>query len=225
MPTVDFERFFDLSSDLLCVLDEEGRFVRTNASFGRVLGWETAVLQGKDFLSLVHSSDVTATALHFRQSSVEGATTNITNRVRHADGRYRTIQWSTNRPAGGPLLVAGSADENTLGGAEAPRAGDVLSQLADHISDFLWVRDADSGTILYLNDVWERITGHKVPVGSHIREFFKSTHPDDVVRATQATNQTMQGGYDQLLRAFDANGSIRWMRVRTFPVLNAEGRA
>ena len=225
MPTVDFERFFDLSSDLLCVLDEEGRFVRTNASCRRVLGWETAALQGKEFLALVHGSDVTATALHLRRLSVEGAVANITNRVRHADGQYRRIQWSTDRPAaGGPLLVAGSADENTVAGAEAPRSGDVLSQLADHISDFLWVRDADSGTILYLNDVWERITGHQVPVGAHIREFFKSTHPDDVVRATQATNQTTQGGYDQLLRAIDVNGSIRWMRVRTFPVLNAEGR-
>ena len=116
-------------------------------------------------------------------------------------------------------------DENAAAGSDPGQlAGDVLNQLANHISDFLWVRDADTGIILYLNDVWERITGHRIPVGAHIREFFKSTHPDDVARATQATNRTTQGGYDQLLRAIDSKGMIRWMRVRTFPVHDANGR-
>src|SRR5262245_44084270 len=118
MPTVDFERFFDLSSELLGVLDEGGRFVRTNASFGRVLGWETAALQGRDFLSFVHDSDVTATALHLKQSLAD-APANITNRVRHADGGYRRVRWLTNRPAAeGQLLVAGSAEENGATDAE-----------------------------------------------------------------------------------------------------------
>ncbi len=223
MPTVEFGPFFDLSSDLLCVLDEEGRFLRANLSFNRVLGWEATALQGKDFLSLVRDSDVTATALHFKQAADAAAT--ITNQVRHADGGYRHVQWSTSRRSGDEqLFVAGTTDESTArGDASAPLAGDVLSQLANHISDFLWVRDADTGVILYLNDVWERITGHRIPVGSHIREFFKSTHPEDVSRATQAS-KLAQGGYDQLLRAIDSNGSIRWMRVRTFPVQNADGR-
>jgi two-component system cell cycle sensor histidine kinase/response regulator CckA len=228
MPTSEFDPFFELSSDLLCVLDDEGRFLRANASFSRLLGWEASALQGKNLLSFVHDGDVATTALHFKHLAADGSTSDVTNQVRHAAGGYRRIRWLTKRPsAGRQLFVAGriSQDESTPAGSDAgPLAGDVLNQLANHISDFLWVRDADSGTILYLNDVWERITGHKIPVGSHIREFFKSTHPDDVSRATQATNHTTQGGYDQLVRAIDSNGSIRWMRVRTFPVQNAEGR-
>jgi PAS domain S-box-containing protein len=115
-------------------------------------------------------------------------------------------------------------DENAAIGSDPGQlAGDALTQLAHHITDFLWVRDADTGIILYLNDVWERITGHRISVGSHIREFFKATHPDDVARAKQA-GSLAEGGYDQLLRAIDSSGSIRWMRVRTFPVHNAAGR-
>ena len=68
-------------------------------------------------------------------------------------------------------------------------AAQVLSELASHVSDFLWVRDAKTGTILYLNDVWERITGQHLEVGAHVREFFKSTHPDDIERAKQAGPQ------------------------------------
>jgi PAS domain S-box-containing protein len=224
---IDFEPFFELSSDLLCVLDEDGRFLRANASFTRALGWETAALQRKDFLSLVDESDAAATAIHFKQLAVDGSARDVSNRVRHAAGGYRRVQWLMSRsPAGGQLCVAGriSDDEGASSVTEpGTLAGDALSQLAHHISDFLWVRDADTGIILYLNDEWERITGHRIAVGSHVREFFKATHPDDVERAKQAGSHT-EGGYDQLLRAIDAKGAIRWMRVRTFPVHNAAGR-
>jgi PAS domain S-box-containing protein len=115
-------------------------------------------------------------------------------------------------------------DEIGTGFDQEQLAGEALKEVARHISDFLWVRDADTGIILYMNDVWERITGQKVAVGAHIREFFKSTHPDDVARASQATHHTAGGGYDQLLRAIDSTGATRWMRVRTFPIHDAAGR-
>jgi PAS domain S-box-containing protein len=103
-------------------------------------------------------------------------------------------------------------------------AAQVLSELASHISDFLWVRDAKTGTLLYLNDVWERITGQHLEVGDHVREFFKSTHPDDVERAKEAGRQAENdGGYDEVVRAIDTRGATRWMRVRTFPVHDAAG--
>jgi PAS domain S-box-containing protein len=103
-------------------------------------------------------------------------------------------------------------------------AAQVLSELASHISDFLWVRDAKTGAILYLNDVWERITGQHLEVGEHVREFFKSTHPDDVERAKEAGRRAENdGGYDEVVRAIDTRGATRWMRVRTFPVHNAAG--
>ena len=103
-------------------------------------------------------------------------------------------------------------------------AAQVPSELASHISDFLWVRDAKTGAILYLNDVWERITGQHLEVGEHVREFFKSTHPDDVERAKEAGRRAENdGGYDEVVRAIDTRGATRWMRVRTFPVHNAAG--
>src|SRR5262245_6819110 len=103
-------------------------------------------------------------------------------------------------------------------------AAQVLSELASHITDFLWVRDAKTGAILYLNDVWERITGQHLEVGDHVREFLKSTHPDDVERAKEAGRRAENdGGYDEIVRAIDVTGATRWMRVRTFPVHDSNG--
>ena len=38
----------------------------------------------------------------------------------------------------------------------------MLGELADYIADFVWVREADSGAILYRNDVW----GKESPVST-----------------------------------------------------------
>ena len=74
----------------------------------------------------------------------------------------------------------GRSSDDHMASTPEGLAGDILGELADYISDFVWVREADSGTILYLNDVWERITGQHVPVGAHYTDFFRSTHPEDV---------------------------------------------
>jgi PAS domain S-box-containing protein len=72
--------------------------------------------------------------------------------------------------------------------------------------------------------VWERITGQRVNVGDHFQVFFKSTHPGDIDAARIHSDQAARvGGYDQIVRAIDTDGAIRWMRVRTFPVRDASG--
>ena len=225
MPTIDFEAFFDLSSDLLCVLNEDGRLIRTNTSFQRHLGEGSAALNGRDFLSLIHDDDVAATVDRVGGVTPGSASTDFTTRVRDANGGYRQVCWVTSRrPQSRQLFLAGTFTEEQATSGEKQLAGDVVSELTDHISDFVWIREADSGKILYLNGVWEEITGHKIAVGAHFGEFFKSTHPEDVERAKQAGQKANEGSYDQLLRAIDKYGSIRWMRVRTFPVHDADGK-
>ena len=220
MPTIDFERFFDLSSDLLCIVGEDGRVVRANASFERLLGWTAAALDGREFASLIHDSDTAAVAGARAISSIEPG--HFTIRMRHADGSRRRIRWSTIRTDSGQVFLAGAIFHDIASTPEG-LAGDILGELTDYISDFVWVREAESGTILYRNDVWERITGQKIPVGAHYHEFFRSTHPEDVGRAKQAGQLANHGGYDQLLRAIDRHGAVRWMRVRTFPIHNSAG--
>jgi PAS domain S-box-containing protein len=227
MPATDFAPFFDLSSDLLAILDSDGRFVRTSASFSRILEWKTDDLGGRTFLSLIHEDDGALAAAHIERASRTETPISFTARVRHASNGHRRVRWlASGQSASGEVFVAGIVvDSAPESAARRDRqiAGEVLSDLADHISDFLWVRDAESGAILYRNQVWEQITGNNIPVGAHFTEFFRSTHPEDVARATQAGQRATRGGYDQLLRAIDRNGSVRWMRVRTFPVYDAAG--
>jgi len=225
MPTSAIEPFFDLSPDLLGILDAGGEFVRVNASFQRDLGWSCDALTGRSFVSLIHDNDAAATASHLRDLTT-GNGLAFNTLMRDALGGYRRVRWHVGRPNcdGQIFLVGRLADESRRASGPAHLAAQVLDEVATHITDFLWVRDAKTGTLLYLNDVWERITGHRINVGDHFQEFFKSTHPADVNQARAASERaSLHGGYDEIVRAIDTTGTSRWMRVRTFPVQDASG--
>jgi two-component system cell cycle sensor histidine kinase/response regulator CckA len=223
MPTSAFEPFFDLSQDLLSILGPDGQFVRVNSSFERELGWSREALAGRPFISLIHDNDAAATAAHLRNLRTD-APRPFDTLIRDAAGGYRRARWSGSKPDAETFLVGRLADEARKSSGPAHLAAQVLGELASHISDFLWVRDAKTGTLLYLNDVWERITGQRVNVGDHYKEFFKSTHPGDIDTARIHSDEAARaGGYDQIVRAIDTHGAIRWMRVRTFPVRDTSG--
>jgi len=226
MPTSAFEPFFDLSQDLLGILDSDAHFVRVNTSFQRDLGWSGDALTGRAFFSLIHDNDTAAAATRFRELATAGTPRPFDTLTRDAAGGYRRVRWHLSGPDGdGQIFVVGRvADEGRKASGPSHLAGQVLSELASHISDFLWVRDAKTGSLLYLNDVWERITGQRINVGDHFQEFFKSTHPHDVNQAKEASERAAHhGGYDQIVRAIDTSGGTRWMRVRTFPVRDVSG--
>jgi two-component system, cell cycle sensor histidine kinase and response regulator CckA len=226
MPTSALEPFFDLCQDLLGILDSDDAFVCVSASFERDLGWSARTLAGRPFLSLIHDNDAAAAAGHLRDLATANAQRPFDTLVRDAGGAYRRVRWHISRPevATQTFIVGRLADDSRKTSGPAHLAAQVLGELASHISDFLWVRDAKTGSLLYLNDVWERITGQRVKVGDHYKEFFKATHPDDVSEARDASRrEALLGGYDQTVRVLDTTRASRWMRVRTFPVRDASG--
>jgi PAS domain S-box-containing protein len=56
MPMSAFEPLFDLSQDLLGILDLDGQFVRVSTSFQRDLGWSGDALAGRAFFSPLHDT-------------------------------------------------------------------------------------------------------------------------------------------------------------------------
>ena len=144
----------------------------------------------------------------------------------NAGGAYSRVRWHVSRPPDSAhvFIVGRLVDETRRSSGPAHLAAQVLSELASHISDFLWVRDAKTGAILYLNDVWERMTGQNL--GS------ANTFASSSNRRIRATSRCAKeagrraendGGYDEVVRAIDTEGATRWMRVRTFPVRDADG--
>ncbi len=96
---IELDQFFNVTPEMLCITDFEGRFIRLNAAWKRVLGWSSEELLGLRVIDFLHPDDSeraksTAQALRASPCAVEVAT-----RFRCRDGTYRWIEWrSVSRP-------------------------------------------------------------------------------------------------------------------------------
>ena len=88
------ERFFDLSIDMLCVLDFSGRFKRLNPAWETTLGFARGELMSRSFIEFVHPDDRERTLQQNRQVRSGGQARSFENRYACKDGSYKWLLWN-----------------------------------------------------------------------------------------------------------------------------------
>lgn len=101
-----------------------------------------------------------------------------------------------------------------------------LRQLAENLADVFWIRDAGASRIGYVNPAFEKIWGRSVrDLYERPEVWWEAVHPEDRERVNQSVrNPGTQIGYDQEYRVVRPDGSVRWVRERTFPVRDGTGK-
>jgi len=107
--TDELDRFFRLNIDLLCIADNEGKFLRLGHAWEIVLGWPLDELEGKPYLNFVHPEDQDATRGAMAALREQKEVINFVNRYRCKDGSYRFIEWRT-APADNNRIYAAARD-------------------------------------------------------------------------------------------------------------------
>lgn len=110
----DFEAFFDLSLDLLCIANTNGYFERINPSFERILGWSAQELMSQPFCNFVHPQDVESTLKEIEKLASGLPTISFRNRYRCANGSYRHFLWTAHPDSETGLLFAIARDMTEL---------------------------------------------------------------------------------------------------------------
>jgi PAS domain S-box-containing protein len=106
------ERFFDLSIDMLCVLDFSGRFKKLNPAWEKTLGFTRDELMLKSFIEFVHPDDRDRTLDQNRQVRSGGHARFFENRYACKDGSYKWLLWNA-APDFGRQVIYGVARDMT----------------------------------------------------------------------------------------------------------------
>jgi PAS domain S-box-containing protein len=88
--SVDLNTFLELSTDLCCATELDGRILATNTSWFTVLGYGVKELDTTCFFDLVHPDDRARAELEMTRH----ARSVFAARLRAKDGSYRLLRWS-----------------------------------------------------------------------------------------------------------------------------------
>ncbi|WP_290650950.1 diguanylate cyclase [Aquisalimonas sp.] len=185
----------------------------------------STVLTYEDWLQLIHPDDREAASHEFRVQLQSGDSLSQELRYRRADGRWQWIQHRgkvvSRTPEGQPLMIAGThTDVQQLKEAE-----ERLRQIAESIEEVVWLRTSDA--LLYVNRAYERIWGRsRELLYADPSGYLEGVHPDDRRRVETAFARAQQTpvAFDETYRIVRPDGTIRWVRARSYPVDHEQGR-
>ena len=101
-----FERFFQLSNDLICLASTDGFFKKVNPAFTKILGWDESYLLKNTFNDLIHADDIALASQQIEVFAMGVPADNLSVRTKCKDGHYKDIQWVTTPEPGTDLLFA-----------------------------------------------------------------------------------------------------------------------
>ncbi|MBN2521330.1 MAG: PAS domain-containing protein [Bacteroidales bacterium] len=103
--STQLDHFFQMALDLLCVADTEGRFIRMNPEWQKLLGYSQDELENHKFLDFVHPDDLESTIKAISELKKQRQVLNFVNRYKRKDGTYKFIEWRST-PSGNRIYAA-----------------------------------------------------------------------------------------------------------------------
>jgi len=102
---------------------------------------------------------------------------------------------------------------------------DLLRPLVESINLVFWMRAPETDEMLYVSPVFEKIWGRtRESLYRKPQLFIDAIHPEDHERVVEAMTAHKWGGFSEEYRIVTPDGSVRWIRARTFPIQGPDGR-
>lgn len=131
----EFQKYFQVSRDMLCIAGPDGYFKRINPAFHKTLGWTDAQLLGRPFLDFVHPDDREGTLAEMDRLAQGLPTISFENRYQTPQGGYRILHWTAHPDHRTGLIYATARDitERLQARDEAKKEIQVLRERLEEI--------------------------------------------------------------------------------------------
>ncbi|HMP98553.1 MAG TPA: PAS domain S-box protein [Cyclobacteriaceae bacterium] len=173
------QNIMDQSVDIICTLDEAGKFIKVSAAVEKIWGYKPAEIEGKEFSNFIHPDDL-ENAIEVSREIVSGKQiTNFENRYVHKNGKAVPMVWSVNWDEQEKIVygIARDASEKKEAELKLQLSERKFKSLVQEGSDLISVIDK-GGKYLYAspNSLIIKHLGPDVYLG---RTAFEFIHPED----------------------------------------------
>jgi PAS domain S-box-containing protein len=171
----EFQNFIELSEDLVCIANVDGRFRKVNPAYKKVLGYDKEELEGQLFTDFIHPDDLEKTFKEVDKLAQGHKTISFVNRYRCKDGRYILLSWNTtpDPETGNLYCIARDVTLERIKEEKLIKTTNHLTAILD-ASEFSIIATDNNGTIREFNKGAENLLGYnaKEVIGIKTPELF-----------------------------------------------------
>lgn len=208
-----FQLFFNISSDLMCIANITGNFTKINPVWEKTLGYTEGELLNRPFMDFVHPDDIEKTLSAINDNLLVGIPVfRFENRYRCKDGTYRWLSWTSNPfPEQG---ITYSIARDVTESKHVERELERFHLFFNSSTDMMCIADPD-GAFLHINPACSQILGYS-DTELISRPFIDFVHPDDKQDTLDemVRQQQLGSSFNFENRYMCKDGSVRWLSWR-----------
>ncbi|MGE7774837.1 PAS domain S-box protein [Chitinophaga sp. NPDC101104] len=174
-----FEQLFELSPDLICIVQANGFYRKVNPAFTKTLGWDERDLMTNPILHFAHPDDVEIAEKNLTNIRGGKDKVNFTRRFRTKTGAYRLIQWAANPdPDTGDIFAIGrDITDERIREELLEHSQKKLSAFFEHSQGLMCTHDL-RGKIISVNYAGANLLGYTVAEMSkmNLADLLPETH-------------------------------------------------
>jgi PAS domain S-box-containing protein len=164
--TLERDRIWNVSEDLLAVSNFEGYFLSMNPAWTRLLGWTEDEIKSMNVSELRHPDDAPHSIAGREQLAQGVPTVRMENRFRHKDGSWRWLQW-TMTESGGLIYIAG---RHVTVEKEAAAALERAQRQTAHLQKMDAIGQLTGGIAHDFNNLLMIVSGHAQRLKNHLKD-------------------------------------------------------
>ncbi|MGD1874085.1 MAG: PAS domain-containing protein [Mastigocoleus sp.] len=227
-----FEQWFDNIDIAFWVSSPDvTKYCYVSSGYEKIWGKTIASLKQNphSFIDAVHPDDIQ----RITNTGVGVETWNMDEeyKIIRPDG---TIRWVRHRTypiydgLGKVCRIAGMAEDITerkLAQKELVESEQKFQQFANNAEIVFWICEPDVSKFHYISPGYEKIWGREcTQIYENSRSFLESVHPEDLQRVMEAAVGEKACFMDEQYRIIRPDNTIRWVRDRTYPIYDQEGK-
>jgi len=165
------EDFFNLSLDMMCVINENNKIEHANKSWERILGYKLKEIESINFTKLIHPEDVDKTLKDIETLKNKGEITNSINRYNKSSGEFCHLEWRATYHNKKIYAIAREVSEKIRIKNKLKSSEENFKNFFDTMNIMAFVGDENRKIIYVNNKVEERLAYRKEEViGKTIRD-------------------------------------------------------